>query len=76
MRAPNTAITKCMFVFVFDNAQRALRSPYSSVREQRRTSEGLIRVKGEFLDIGRLFELKQHATLLGELLPPNHVYSH
>lgn len=68
-------MTECVFVLVLDNAQRALRPPYASSPEKRRTSEGLVRVECEFLNVRRLFELEEHAAFFGELLPPNHVYS-
>lgn len=38
------------------------------------TSERLIGVYGEFLDIRWLLELEQHAAFLRELFPPDHIY--
>ena len=68
-------MTECVFVLVLDNAQRTLGPAYASSLEKRRTSEGLVRMECEFLNVRRLFELEEHAAFFGELLPPDHVYS-
>ena len=68
-------MTECVFVLFLDNTQRTLGPAYSSSLEKRRTSEGLVRMECEFLNVRRLFELEEHAAFFGELLPPDHVYS-